>query len=115
MAISMHGLDLSFLRDNPLPKRRRKQKRPDFSRHRAEGIAIPAFIGDIAPFVANATRDTVEITSRSQLRAYERANNIRQCGDYKPRQIVTEQSKRMEAATYVSPEDKKAVDFKWVD
>jgi hypothetical protein len=114
MTISMHGLDLSFLRDNPLPKRRRKQARPDFSRHRAEGIAIPAFIGDIAPFVANATRDTVEITSRSQLRAYERANNIRQCGDYKPGEIVQGQKKRLEANKLPEAEVK-AADFKWVD
>jgi hypothetical protein len=115
MAVSFAGLDLDFMRKNPLPKRERKPAGPDFSQHRAEGIAIPAFLSDIKPFVANATRETVEITSRSKLRAYERANNIRQCGDFKPGEIVSEQRKRMEKATYLPPEEKKAADFKWVD
>ena len=113
MAVSFSGLDISFMRDNPLPPRERKE-RPDFSK-RAENIAVPAFIADIKPFIANATRETVEITSRSQLRAYERANGIRQCGDFKPGQIIAEQNARIEKATYVAPEDKKSADFKWVD
>lgn len=115
MAVSFAGLDLDFMRANPLPKRERKPARPDFSQHRAENISIPAFIGDIKPFVSVATREPVEISSRSKLRAYERANNIRQCGDFKPGEVVSEQRKRVEKATYVSPEEKKSADFKWVD
>lgn len=113
MAVSFSGLDLSFIRENPLPKRERKQ-RPDFTKHRSD-LPTPAFMSDIKPFVSIATQKPVEITSRSQLRAYERGNNIRQCGDFKPGQIISEQKARLEKATYVSPEDRKATDFKWVD
>lgn len=113
MAISMAGLDLAFMRENPLPKRQRK--RVKIVSKRAENVAIPAFIGDIKPFVSIATDKPVEITSRSQLRAYERGNGIRQCGDFKSGEIIGDQNKRWKEATYVSPEDKAAADFKWVD
>ncbi len=114
MTVSLHGLDMSWLNDPakrlpPAPKKRR----PNYS-NRAENVSIPHFISDIEPFVSIATRDTVEITSRSQLRAYERANNIRQCGDLKGK-VIPEQKKRIEAETYISEADKQSVDFKWVD
>ena len=115
MAISLSGLDLSFMRSNPLPKQRgRPRKKVSFAHARSE-LATPSFIGDIKPFISTATPQTVEITSRSQLRAYERSNNIRQCGDYKPGQIVAENNKRWRDVSYVSEADKKAVDFKWTD
>lgn len=111
MTISMHGLDLSFMKANPLPKRKvKKERRPN----KRSSLATPAFIGDIKPFVAHATQKPVEITSRSQLRAYERGNNIRQCGDFKPGEVISSQNKRMEAFK-VSEADAKASDFKWVD
>lgn len=112
MTISLRGLDLGFMKANPLPPREPKP-RPDFS-NRAENIAIPYFVGDIAPFISIATRDPTLISSRSQLRAYERANDIRQCGDLKGK-IVPEQKKRAEQQRAISEADKKAVDFKWVD
>lgn len=114
MAICLSGLDLSFLKDpaNRLPPR--EEKEPVKFDKRAENVSIPYFLSDIEPFISIATRDTVEITSRSQLRAYERANNIRQCGELKGK-IIPEQKARMEKLSYVSPEDKKAADFKWVD
>jgi len=113
MPVSFAGLDLSFMKRNPLPKQAPKERID----HRAKRSDLPApyFVSDIKPFIANATPETVEITSRSQLRAYERANGIKQCGDYKPGQIVAEQNKRVSEATYVSPEDQKAADFKWID
>lgn len=114
MAITLKGLDLSWMNDpaNRLPPQERKE-RIDFS-NRAENVPIPYFLSDIEPFISVATKDTVEITSRSQLRAYERANGIKQCGELKGK-IVPEQKKRIAEASYVSPEDKKAADFKWVD
>lgn len=112
MAISMHGLDLSFMKANPLPKRKvKREKRQD----KRSSLPTPFFISDITPFVSIATKDTVEITSRSQLRAYERANNIRQCGDFKKGEIISAQNKRWNEAVTVSEADKKASDFKWVD
>lgn len=113
MAVSLAGLDLDFMRKNPLPPRE-KRRQINFAKP-AENVSRPYFVADIKPFVSCATKDTVEITSRSQLRAYERANDIRQCGDWKPGQIVGDQNSRIEKATYVSPEDKAAADFKWTD
>lgn len=54
------------------------------------------FMPDIKPFVANATDKPVEITSRSQLARYERSNNIRQAGDWKPREIIERAQSRTE-------------------
>lgn len=54
------------------------------------------FMPDIKPFVAHASDRPVEITSRSQLGAYERSNNIRQCGDLKPGEIIAKTQSRRE-------------------
>lgn len=52
------------------------------------------FMPDIAPFVSRATEKTVEITSRSQLRRYERSNGIRQCGDFRPGEVIAKEKNR---------------------
>jgi len=115
MPVSLAGLDLSWLKnpDNRLPPSPPKQ-RTNLQAKRSTAVASPYFLADIEPFVSIATRDTVEITSRSQLREYERANGIKQCGELKGK-LVPEQKKRIAKETYVSPEDLKAADFKWVD
>jgi hypothetical protein len=114
MSVSLAGLDLSWLSDpaNRLPPSPPKQ-RTNFQRARSD-LPCPSFMADIEPFVSIATRDTVEITSRSQLREYERANGIKQCGELKGK-VIPEQKARIAKETYVSPEDKAAADFKWVD
>lgn len=56
------------------------------------------FVPDIQEFVSYATDKPVLIGSRSKLRAYERANNIRQCGDFRKGEIVTNVQKRKEQA-----------------
>ena len=49
-------------------------------------ISCPRVMSDIAPF--ETAGDRVAITSRSELRAYERKNGIRQVGnDIKPPEI----------------------------
>jgi len=49
-------------------------------------ISCPMIMSDIAPF--QTAGDKVAITSRSELRAYERKNGIRQVGnDIKPPEI----------------------------
>jgi hypothetical protein len=80
MIISLCGLDLSFMKDSPLPPSPPKE-RIDWRAKRAVGIAAPYFMPDIAPFVSVATRDETPISSRSELRAYEKRHNIRQVGD----------------------------------
>lgn len=53
------------------------------SKARNYDIACPMIISDITPF--QTAGDRVAITSRSELRAYERKNGIRQVGnDIKP-------------------------------
>lgn len=51
---------------------------------------------DIKEFVANATDTPTLITSRSKLRAYERANGLRQAGDFRPGEIIAKAEKRRE-------------------
>lgn len=116
MSVSFSGLDLSFLNDpvNRLPPQAARNRRPNFAAKRSS-LASPTLMQDIAPFVANATSDSVEITSRSQLRAYERDNGLKQCGDYKSGEIIATQNKRVHDATSVSAADKKSADFKWTD
>jgi hypothetical protein len=114
MPISLAGLDLSFMRENPLPPRERKPRLNHASK-RSEAVGVPYVMNDIKPFVSVATEEPVEITSRSQLRAYERDNDIRQCGDYKPGQVVAEQKERIEQATAIPDDAKSSVEFNWVD
>ena len=79
------------------------------------------FMPDIKEFVANATDKPTLITSRSQLARYERSNNIRQCGDFKPGEIIAREKKRkerdMQEASRLASETRmrgKAEHFKWV-
>lgn len=90
MPVSFTGLDLSWLKDpaNRLPPRPPKKRERHVSK-RSTAVASPYFVGDIQPFVnvANPER-THEISSRSQLRAFERDFNCYQTGnDYKPGEI----------------------------
>lgn len=83
MPICLSGLDLSFLRENPLPKDwgGRKEARPDFSVHGSH-LARPYFMGDIAPFVNVANPERTEIiSSRSELRRFERSFGCHQTGN----------------------------------
>jgi hypothetical protein len=83
MPVSYTGLDLSFMKENPLPKDwgGRKQARPDFSVHGSD-LPKPYFMDDIKPFVnvANSERAQI-ISSRSELRSFERSFNCHQVGN----------------------------------
>jgi len=68
---------------------RKKAKGFDFSKS-------VNFVPDIREFVANATDKVVLISSRSQLARYERANNIRQCGDFKTGEIAQRRTKKID-------------------
>lgn len=114
MPVSFSGLDLSWLNDpaNRLPPRKVKRKRLPNKR---SDLPSPYVMGDIGEFISNATPTPTLIGSRSQLRAYERDNGIKQCGDFKKGEIISAQKKRWQEATSISEADKKASDFKWVD
>lgn len=91
MPVSLTGLDLSFLKDpaNRLPPRP-PRKRTNFKRARSD-LPCPTFMADITPFVNVATRDGGEITSRSQLREFEKRSGMRQVGnDFEPGSIAKE-------------------------
>ena len=79
---------------------------------RSENVATPYFMGDLKPFVNVVTRDTHEITSRSQLRNFERSTGFRQVGnDFEPGTIAREHEQKKaewEAAA-------KTVDHGWTD
>lgn len=66
--------------------------------------------------------DGEHITSRSQLRAHEQRHNVKQCGDYKPGEIVSKlkanhernlRIQRHEEALASSRVRGKGVNFKW--
>ncbi len=95
MVVSLSGLDLSFLKDpaNRLPARAKK-RRENYSKRDAS-VALPAFMNDIKPFLNVVTRETQEITSRSQLRDFERSSGYRQVGnDFEPGSIAKEHEEK---------------------
>jgi hypothetical protein len=65
------------------------------ARKTKDRVCAPSVMADIKPFVARATEKPVEITSRSQLARYERANNVRQCGDFKPGEVIAKRQKKL--------------------
>lgn len=111
MPVSFHGLDLSFMRANPLPAREPKPPAPDFSVHRAVGVATPFFLPDIKPFTQVSTRVPSNITSRSELRRFERSTGLRQAGDIKPGEIAAEHNAKLKQRI----EQSKGVDHGWTD
>ena len=72
-----------------------KPERKSKAKDKAPAIGA-FFMPDIKPFVANAADKPVEITSRSQLGAYERSNNIRQAGDHRPGEMIDRAKSRTE-------------------
>jgi len=119
MAISFSGLDLSFLKTKEsqdhiasmkaLHAEERRERR--FQGQRSD-IAFPMFMPDIAPFVSVATQDPVVISSRKQLRDYERAHNIRQVGnDIRAADIIAENAAKK--AQWEA--DAATVEHGWVD
>jgi hypothetical protein len=56
----------------------------------------PFVMPDIKEFIARATDKPVLIGSRSKLAAYQRAHNIRQCGDFKRGEIMQRRNKTVE-------------------
>ena len=69
--------------------------KPD--RKRKGKVGAPTVVPDIREFVSHATDKPVLIGSRSRLRAYERSNNVRQCGDLKPGEIIAKRKSYVEA------------------
>lgn len=111
MPICLSGLDLAFMKDNPLPPRPPREQRPDFAAKRAEGIATPFFMPDIKPFVQVSTREPSVISSREQLRRFERSTGLRQAGDIKPGEIANEHNAKHADLARKS----KGVEHGWTD
>lgn len=89
MAVSMSGLDLSFMQDWQPPKKKKKKR----ERNLRATIAAPYLMGDIASFTSPI--DGSHISSRSQLRAHEIKHGVRQCGDFRKGEIIAKENKRM--------------------
>jgi hypothetical protein len=111
MPVSLAGLDLSFMRDNPLPPAQPREARPDFSVHRAAGVSTPYFMPDIKPFVQVSTREPSVISSRSDLARFERTTGLRQAGDIKPGEIAAEHNRQKADLIKKS----KGVEHGWTD
>lgn len=112
MPVSFAGLDMSWLDDpaNRLPPAPKK-KRPNYS-NRAINVAIPNFVPDIKPFVNVVERNPHEITSRSQLRAFEQRSGFRQVGnDFEPGSIAKEHEQKKAEMERLAA----TVDHGWTD
>lgn len=94
MTVSLSGLDMPWLKETRVQRGRFRydpetkavipaaefaSKYPD--RKKRGSVAAPFFMNDIKPFVNIATREGGEITSRSQLREFEKRTNMRQVGN----------------------------------
>lgn len=115
MAISMHGLDLSFMKTNPLPKpkRKRKPKGPDFSKKRSTLFGGAYVMPDLDAVYNGGFRSPIDdswISSRKQLRDHNRAHGVIQVGDVKPDQARERNLRKMQydAAAKSDP------NFSWV-
>jgi hypothetical protein len=114
MPISLAGLDMSWLKDpaNRLPPRSKKPSRPNFKAKRSDKVASPYFMGDIKPFENVAVRDGGEITSRSQLREFEKRSGMRQVGnDFEPGSIAREHEAKKAEWERLS----QGIDHGWTD
>jgi hypothetical protein len=112
MVISLSGLDLSWMKDpaNRLPPSPKK-KRVNYAK-RAENVSIPHFIGDIKPFLNVVTKEFHEISSRSQLREFERSSGYRQVGnDFEPGTIAREHEEKKAELERLAA----TVDHGWTD
>jgi hypothetical protein len=90
MAVSMSGLDLSFLKDWEPPKPKKKKRERNL---RSSVVGCPQIMGDIKAF--RSPIDGAEISSRSSLRAHEQKHGVKQCGDFKPGEIIAKENKRV--------------------
>ncbi len=77
--ISLHGLDLSFMTANPLPKQRKSKKQ--VAPNRRSSLPAPMVMADIKPFISPVGEKPSLISSRKHLRDHERAYNMRQSGN----------------------------------
>jgi hypothetical protein len=111
MPVSLHGLDMSWLNDpaNRLPPRKvTRERRPN----RRSDLPSPNFMADIKPFVNVVTRDTHEISSRSQLREFEKRSGYRQVGnDFEPGSIARENEQKKAEMERLAA----TVDHGWTD
>lgn len=113
MAISLAGLDLSFMRENPLPKKRGRPKKKLSFGHLRSDLMTPAFMADIKPFVNVANPEKTHwISSRSELRSFERSFNCHQTGNDFPVGTVAAKN---EAKLAAREELAKGVDAGWSD
>jgi hypothetical protein len=115
--ISLSGLNLDFMKSNPLPKVRRKKPKIKPCK-RSDIFGIGAYIMpdlDVA-YSANGGgfRSPIDgsfITSRKQLRDHNRAHGVIQSGDVKPEQAREHNLRKMQH----DPSAKSDPNFAWVN
>lgn len=90
-AVSMCGLDLSFMKNSPLPKVKKKPGRPIASKR--SDLPCPMVYSDIKEF--RSPIDGSLISSRASLRDHEQRHGVKQNGDMKKGEIVANENKRI--------------------
>ena len=85
----MHGLDLSFMKKNPLPDEMKHRPTRERNTKRSKAVPMPMYVPDIQEFVSVVGEEPTKISSRKHLRDHERAYNMIQVGDdIKPGEIA---------------------------
>jgi hypothetical protein len=79
--ISLSGLDLAFLKANPLPKKRGRPKKKAVLPNNRSDLPAPMVMADIKPFISPVGEKPSLISSRKHLRDHERAYNMHQVGN----------------------------------
>ena len=116
MAISMHGLDLSFLKTKEsqdqlrwMRNRALEAKRRVPIASKRSDLSAPMVMGDIRPFVSPVGDASEVISSRSTLRDHERKHGVYQCGDI-PQGAIVEKNEAKRAALI---EQSQGMKYEW--
>ncbi len=112
MAVSFSGLDLSFMRENPLPKRpkRPKPRKAKAGASKRSDLPSPQYMADIKPFISPVGEKPSLISSRKHLRDHERGYGMKQVGNDFPVGTVAAKN---EAKLKARQELAKGIDGGW--
>ncbi len=119
--ISTHGLDLSFMKANPLPPReapRERRSQAHLFRGKRSSIACPYFMPDVDAAYGGAWKsivDGTEISSRTNRREHDKRNDVINVGnDFWPDDSPEYFEKKMGYdPSLIGPQNNDDVQFGW--
>ena len=106
--ISLHGLNLDFMKSSPLPKASKPRTRKTASKR--SDLPSPQYMADIKPFISPVGEKPSLISSRKHLRDHERGYGMKQVGNDFPVGTVAAKN---EAKLKARQELAKGIDGGW--